>query len=87
MQTYRPDLTPKHPLHLPLGAGRGLLHRRVEEGVAEEVEGAAEDDPGVVPGLQPRDEEGVLPHGMGVLGTTRGRPPGEPGRGASLGPS
>lgn len=70
---------PRARQHLPLGAGRSLLHRRVEEGVAEEVQGAAEDDPGVVPGLEPGNEQGVLPHRVGVLGTTEGCHPGEPG--------
>lgn len=64
---HRPTLGAPSLPHLPLGARCGLLHRRIEEGIAEEVKGAAEDDPGVVPGLQPRDEKGVLPHGVRVL--------------------
>lgn len=75
------------PWHLPLGAGHGLLHCRVEEGVAEEVEGTAEDDPGVVPGLEPSNQEGVLPHCMGVLGATCGCHPRGPGRRTAAGPS
>lgn len=56
-------------LALPLGAGCGLMHCRVEEGIAEEIQGATEDDPGIVPGLESRNQESVLPHCVGVLGT------------------
>lgn len=56
-------------LALPLGAGCGLLHCRVEEGIAEEIQGATKDDPGIVPGLESRNQESVLPHCVGVLGT------------------
>lgn len=53
--------------YLPLGAGCGLLHGRVEEGVAEEVQGAAENHSGVVSGLEASDQQGVLADSMGVL--------------------
>ncbi|KAG7269548.1 hypothetical protein CRUP_025272 [Coryphaenoides rupestris] len=44
-----------------------LLYGGVEEGVAEEEHGAAEDDPGVVAGLQAGDQQRVLAHRMRVL--------------------
>lgn len=53
--------------YLPLGAGCGLLHGRVEEGIAEEVQRAAENHSGVVSGLEAGDQQGVLADSMGVL--------------------
>lgn len=62
---------PKHSsareANAPLGARSRFLHGGVEEGVAEEIQGAAEDDAGVVPRLQPRDQQRVLPHRVRVL--------------------
>lgn len=52
---------------LPLGARRGLLHSRVEVGVAEEVQGATENHSGIVSGLKAGDQQGVLANSMGVL--------------------
>lgn len=52
---------------LPLGTRRGFLHSRVEEGVAEELQGAAEDHSGIVSGLKAGNHEGVLANSMGVL--------------------
>ena len=74
------DLEDAGLLEAPVGQGRrqrpvaargALLSRGVDAGgeelVREEVEGAGEDDPGVVPGLQPGDEDGVLAGGVRVV--------------------
>lgn len=52
---------------LPLGARCGLLHPRVEKGIAEEVQRATENNSGIISGLKASDQEGVLPNSMGVL--------------------
>ena len=67
-------------LKAPVGEGLGQggvtaghllalrLHLGREELVAEELEAAGEDDPGVVPGLEAGDHDGLLAHGVRVLG-------------------
>lgn len=52
---------------LPLGSGCGLLHSGVEEGVAEEVQGAAENHSGIVSCLEAGNQQGVLANSMWVL--------------------
>ena len=52
---------------LPFGSRSSLLYGGVEEGIAEEVHGAAEDHPGVVAGLEAGNQQGVLADCMGVL--------------------
>lgn len=54
-------------LMLPLGARCGLLHSWVEEGIAEELQRAAENHSGVVSGLQAGNQQGVLSNSMGIL--------------------
>lgn len=57
----------KDEVKLPLGARCGLLHPRVEKGIAEEVQRATENDSGIISGLKAGDQEGVLANSMGVL--------------------
>lgn len=53
--------------NVPLGARGSFLHGGIEEGIAKEIQGAAENNTGVVPGLESRDQEGVLPNRVRVL--------------------
>lgn len=75
-RTFVLKALPKHSsareANTPPGAGSRFLHGRIEEGVAEEVEGAAEDDAGVVARLQPRNQQRVLPHRVRVLRSNQG---------------
>lgn len=52
---------------MPLRAGCRLLHRRCEKSIAEEIQRAAEDHAGVIPGLQAGNQEGVLSDSVRVL--------------------
>lgn len=53
--------------NVPLGARGSFLHSGIEEGIAKEIQGATENNAGVVAGLEPRDQEGVLPDRVRVL--------------------
>lgn len=50
-----------------MGARCGLLHRRVEKGIAEEVQRATENNSGIISGLKASNQESVLANGMWVL--------------------
>lgn len=52
---------------VPLGARGSFLHGGIEESIAKEIQGAAENDAGVVAGLEAGDQEGVLPDRVRVL--------------------
>lgn len=58
----RPSLT-----GVPLWTWCGFLHCRVEEGIAEEVQGATKHHSGIVSSLEPSDQQGVLANSVGVL--------------------
>lgn len=51
----------------PLGARSSFLHSRIEEGIAEEIQRATENNASVVPCLESRDQKGVLPNRMWIL--------------------
>ena len=50
-----------------MGARCGLLHRRVEKGIAEEVQRATKNNSGIISGLKASNQESVLANSMGVL--------------------
>lgn len=52
---------------LPVGARCGLLHRRVEKGITEEVQRATENNSGIISGLKASNQKSVLANSMGVL--------------------
>lgn len=50
-----------------MGARCGLLHRRVEKGITEEVQRTTENNSGIISGLEASNKKSVLANSMRVL--------------------